>query len=159
MISKDVVARTITFLLIPLIYFSCEKTFPGRHVGCTDSKALNYEPDAEKGETEHECSYSTTGFYLSSKLFNTDGGECNEIDSVFLYVENKLIGCIGNTIVYPAAPENCTSPGIIPYTLKKSSKTDYYLQLKGCLNGQDTLVYITGRMEPSEEDCIITEIK
>jgi hypothetical protein len=122
------------FLLVILtsINFSCRK-----HRGCTDSKALNRNYDADVNDGS--CIYSTATFYASSGYYN--GVPISGIDVI---LGGNIIGTI--TSVFPSGPGNCSAFGTVPYTFQNGSMLDWNTIVH---LSSGAVVYNSGQVEPS----------
>ena len=139
MITRQILPLTIFGLAIAISIYSCNDK------GCTDSKALNYS--ADNFEDDNSCRYTTFGIYLSKGTFENEenSDSCNRIDTAFVYIYNIIRDTIIG-VYYPTTPSVCNAPGIIPINTTEPI-TPYNVTLKGCFNGNDTIVYLTGTLE------------
>lgn len=127
---KFIFAAIISLLILSALSISCKKK-----KGCTDSKALNRNSDADK--EDGSCQYSSVIFYMSVIVPSRP---------VTVSVNGTNIGTI--TAQYPAGPGNCIAPGCATYQFKSGEKVNWVATEPG---GS----IWTGTAEPSSSlDCI-----
>ena len=128
---KKSILSIIGLLLFGIIFSSCEKEVRG----CTDSKALNKNFEAELDDGS--CRYSSVIFYMSV---------INPARPVSVSVNGNNVGTI--TAQYPLGPGNCSAPGCATFSFKDGKKLDWVATEPGGL-------IWTGTIEPNSfSDCI-----
>jgi hypothetical protein len=132
----------IIILLLALFSFatimSCKKKR-----GCTDSKSLNFDVDADKNDGS--CRYSKVTFYAKYGAYSGI-----PIMSIDVTVDGNMIGSIN--AVYPNGPGNCAAQGTVPFTFG-SGKTSDWNTVVNLANGAK--IFGSGSVTPTSlQDCI-----
>jgi hypothetical protein len=134
--------------LISTLAVSCTKETDGTPPpapeisGCTDSRAINYNPSATKDNGT--CRYSDVTFYGA---YGSYAGV--PIMNVAVSVAGNPLGNLG--IIYPSGPGNCSAPGTLSYSFQNGQPVDW--------NGTITLangavLFSSGTVTPSGLNCI-----
>jgi len=127
---KKTMFSLIYLAAILFLFSSCTKK-----KGCTDTKAISYNSDAEVNDGS--CEYSSVIFYMSV---------INPSRPVTVSVNGNNIGTI--TSQFPSGPGNCSAPGCVTFKFKDGKKLDWVATEPGGL-------IWTGTIEPnSYSECI-----
>ena len=111
----------ISFLFATFLS-SCEKEI----TGCTNSSAINYNPNADVDN--YSCQYqgSIVFWYnqTTAQIFNS-----NNINSLIYYVDNQIIGSSSTSVYFTAIPD-CGYSGAITYTSNMGSNMSESILVK-----------------------------
>lgn len=125
----------ISVLCIFTIVFTSNSCDDKPVKGCTDSKGLNKNFEAEIDDGS--CNYSNVIFYMSV---------INAARPVTVTVAGNNIGMI--TSQFPNGPGNCSAPGCVVFKFKNGQRLDWVATEPGGL-------IWTGTIEPNSfSDCI-----
>lgn len=142
-ISRFVPAITIISLVILTSCFEDDSPRPEEKRGCTDSKALNQDFQADVNDGS--CKYSTVTFYAKFGFFNGI-----PISSIDVSVNGGNIGAI--TATYPNGPGNCSASGTVKYDFGSGDSIDWNTVVF-LANGAS--IFNSGSISPSSfQECI-----
>jgi hypothetical protein len=110
--------------------------------GCTDSRALNHDVDAE--EDDGSCVYSEAVFYAQFGFFN--GIPITQID---VSVEGSNIGVIN--AVYSGGPGNCFATGTAHYQFTNGESISWNTTAHLASGAQ---IFSSGTLRPTSIECI-----
>lgn len=116
-------------LALSIFLFSCNNK-----KGCTDSRAINYDYQANKNDGS--CQFSTAIFYVSSPA---------NFPPLSIYIDGTFYGNI--TSYYPYGPGNCSASGCIEYQFFSGSNIDWEV-IDAASNT------VTGTLSPNSQTCI-----